>query len=108
MILIVLLGVSTVLATFNFWFYARFWFYTRTWGSAMMAMFPVVLLASRALELAKFQALATGNAYTPSEAARIFVGLMGLAACVIQAVAVLWRYDKLLKESRAEKERDGT
>ncbi|MDD3921670.1 MAG: hypothetical protein PHO41_10920 [Eubacteriales bacterium] len=101
--LTILLIISTVLAAFNVCFYARFWFYTRTWGSAMMALFPVVLLASRALELRKLEALAMGGNYVPSDTERILVGLAGLVVCLIQAMAVLFRYDRLLREIKAER-----
>jgi hypothetical protein len=107
-VLTIVLIVSTALCAFNLWFYTRFLFYARSWFATVMVLMTLTLLSSRAVELHKIEALASGYTYVPSEALRIVVGLLGLAACGAQALAVLCHYDKLLKEIRAElKEREG-
>jgi hypothetical protein len=106
-ILTILLLASTVLCTFNVWFYVRFWFHVRTWTAALLALFPIVFLASRALELRRIEADMFGLAYVTPQEWRILVCVLGLIACGTQTIAVFFRYDKLLKEIRAEKEKKG-
>jgi hypothetical protein len=65
-----------------------------------MALFPLLLLASRALELHKLEAVHLGRVYVPSDTLRFVLGLAGLVVCAVQALAVLFHYDKLLKDIR--------
>jgi hypothetical protein len=100
-VLTIVLIVSTALCAFNLWFYTRFLFYARSWFATVMVLMTLTLLSSRAVELHKIEALASGYTYVPSEAMRIGVGLIGLVACGAQALAVLFHYDRLLKDIRA-------
>lgn len=93
-----ILLASTLICAFNVWFYVGFWWRERSWGTALFALYPLVFLASRALELHKIEQALLGYSYVAPEEFRVAVGGIGLLVCMVQALAVIVRYDKLLKE----------